>query len=193
MHGLRVFHEMNAVDQRGRHALRHHHLPVGADQQAVMLAERARQRAAFLGVADVARIGMHRNAARPAHRVVLHRLELDALRQREGRGQVVMEMRDGMDIGAGAENLAMQIDFRWRLHAGRACDHFAVEIADQEIAGLNLRAALVERLDEQRLASGQPRADMAAIAQYTEIVEQQGRGGDLKPERLFAAGHKAAS
>ena len=154
MHRLRVLHEMNAVDQRGRHALRHHHLPVGADQQAVMLAERARQRAAFLGVADVARIGMHRNAARPAHRVVLHRLELDALRQREGRGQIVMEMRDGMDIGAGSENLAMQIDFRWRLHAGRACDHLAIEIADQEIAGPNLRAALVERLNEQRLASG---------------------------------------
>lgn len=34
---------------------------------------------------------------------------------------------------------------------------------------------------------------MAAVAQNAEIVEQQGRGGDLKPERLFAALHGAGN
>ena len=47
--------------------------------------------------------------------------------------------------------------------------------------------------DFPRVAPGQPRADMAAVAQNAEIVEQHGRGRDLKPERLFAALHKAAS
>src|SRR5450631_2391114 len=193
MHRLRVLHKMDAVDQRRRHALRHHHLAMRADQQAVMLAQRARQSAAFLGVADVTGIGMHGNADPPAHRVVLHRLELDALRQRERRGQIVMEMRDRVHIGARAKNLAVQIDFRRRLHAGRTFNNLAVEIADQQIAGRDRRPALLERLDEQRLASGQPGADMTAVAQNAEIVEQQCRGGDLKPERLFAALHKAAS
>ena len=68
----------------------------------------------------------------------------------------------------------------------RPGDELAVEAADQEIVGPELGAALVDRLDEKGLAVRQSRADMAAIAEDAEIVEEERVGRDLlaEPQRL---------
>ena len=58
-------------------------------------------------------------------------------------------------------------------------DELAVEAAGQEIAGAERGAALVDRLDEEGFAVRQARADMAAIAQYAEVVEEERRRRDL--------------
>src|SRR4051812_48803215 len=77
----------------------------------------------------------------------------------------------------------MQVDLGRRPHALRPLERPAVEIADQQVRGLHAGAALVERLDQEGVAARQPRADVAAIAEQAEIVEQQRAGRDLLAQR----------
>jgi hypothetical protein len=131
----------------------------------------------------MARIGMHRNAADPAHRVVLDQLQRQPLDQCEYRGQFMMEVRDRMDIQPRPQDLAMQVDLGRRPQALRPFERVAVEIADQQVGGFETRPALVERLDQERVAARQPRADMAAVAEQAQIVEQQRARRDLVAQR----------
>ena len=98
-------------------------------------------------------------------------------------------MRHGVHVGAGAENLAMEEHLGRRLQPLASRHRLAVEIAHQEIAGTQRCAALVEGLDEEQIAPRQARADMAAISQDVEIVEEQRAGGDLLAQRGFGIGH----
>jgi hypothetical protein len=45
------------------------------------------------------RIGMNRNAATPARRMIFDRLQMKALDKAEGRCQIVMEMRNRANVG----------------------------------------------------------------------------------------------
>ena len=149
-------------------------------------AERFRQRPAARVRVDVPRLGMNRNAAGPADGVVLDQLDRRALDHGEGRGAIVMEMRNGVDVGPRPHEFGVKVDFRRRPHIGWARKHLAIEIADQQIIGPETRARMIARLDQQRIAPRQPRADVAAVAQQAEIVEQQRARRDLLAELLLA-------
>ena len=121
-------------------------------------------------------------SAYPTDSVVLHRLQFDALCERERGRQVVMKMANGVNVRPRAKDLAVQINLGGRPHVGRARYDRPVKITDQKIVRPNRRTALLERLYKECIAIGQPGRDMTAVAKDTKIVEQQSRGGDLVPK-----------
>ena len=51
---------------------------------------------------------------------------------------------------------------------------------------------MIARLDQQRIAPRQPRADVTAVAQQAEVVEQQRARCDLLAELLLAGLRRSA-
>ena len=78
---------------------------------------------------------MNRNAAGPADGVILDQLDRRALDHGEGRGAIMMEMRNRIDVRPRPHEFGVKVDFRWRPHIGWARKHLAIEIAHQQIIG----------------------------------------------------------
>ena len=84
----------------------------------MMRTQRVGNRAAEFGAGDMRRVIMHRDAGYPADGMVLQGQQVYAVDEREDIGDVVMEMRDGINVGAGAQDFTMQEDFCRRTLAG---------------------------------------------------------------------------
>jgi hypothetical protein len=191
--GARILFEMDGIDKERRHVLGDDHRAVRADQRRVAVPKRGGKRSAALRRVDVRGVGVHRDAVGPARRVVLHQLEPGAGGEREHGGGIGVMMQDRAHVGACAQYLRVDEHLGRRLGAARPIDDMAVEIADQQPVGAHRGAAVVDGLDQEQVAAGQPRADVARIAEQPFGVEQQGGRRHLVSQRRFGlVGHRRA-
>jgi len=94
-----IFHKVNAIDQKGAQSFGNNHLAMSANDHAMMGPKCVCDASAQSRRVDMRRIGMNRNAATPARRMIFDRLQMKALDKAEGRCQIVMEMRNRANVG----------------------------------------------------------------------------------------------
>ncbi len=182
---LRILDEMDAIHQQRGERLRHHHLAMGADDERVMRPERRCEALPKRRRVHVPGVAMDGNAALPADGVVLDRPQRHTLDQAEARGQVVVEVCNRVHVRPRLVELGVDEHLGWRLAARGISDLAPIHVAEKHVLGAQPGAALVERLDQDRVAIRKPRTDVAAITENLFVVEQQRHRRDLVAQPLL--------
>ena len=128
-----VLNEVDRIDQEMLDRFGDNHLTMGPDLQRLLLPQRLRERPAKSGIAHVTWIRVNGNTARPADCMVLDGQKRPVLNNRERRCEIIVEMRDSLNIRPGAKYLSVEVNFSRGANTFRTGHYDTIEITDQQV------------------------------------------------------------